>query len=205
MRYCDDIMIIVPDSAGINPKEIISHIVAQLKFYGGDHLEIKQSKTCMIQFKRDQNGALSYQHLKQFCNESNKNGLEYLGFCYDGKKIYIRDGAISNHYRKIANMVKKEAYFYAYKYPDWDEEQLLKKVNYSFLTQYFSKIDKENTTKKNFYSYAKRASLTFGDKGGRIMHQIRRSSKYMRKHIKEAIHKEVKKRGQLGLKIKFPN
>ncbi len=68
---------------------------------------IKDAKTCVAQFERTTSG-LNFHHLKQHPEETAKNGFEYLGFRYDGRRVYVRDSTISRFYGKVAGAAKRD-------------------------------------------------------------------------------------------------
>lgn len=204
MRYSDDILIIIP-SGLIEIGQIIDFVSDEIK-KSGEKLEIKKTKTCVIQFHQQETGDLKYAHLKQSDNEDNKDGLEYLGFRYDGRKVYIRNGTISGFYRKMMSIIRREAIIYADKHLDLSVEELQNSFNISSINQKFHKIKKdklflEDSNEigvRNFYSYVKRAVQIFGckygEKGDRIMRQLHSSSRIMENRIKQAIIKKANRK-----------
>ena len=105
MRYSDDILLILPgDQAvataamGFASTEIRKH---------GPELRIKDAKTCVAQFERE-GAELRFKHLSQHPDEPMKNGFEYLGFRFDGRRVYIRDSTISRFYSKVAGAAKRD-------------------------------------------------------------------------------------------------
>ena len=112
MRYSDDILLIVPGGESeANAGECFA--VDEIKKYG-KALQIKGMKTCIVRFTRAPDG-LSFEHIR---GPQGKNGLEYLGFRFDGRQVYVRDSTISRLYRKVARAAKGVARGFAAAHPD---------------------------------------------------------------------------------------
>ncbi|UWQ99296.1 hypothetical protein K3729_00385 [Rhodobacteraceae bacterium S2214] len=193
MRYSDDILLILPFSEGIADKAE-QFAIAEIRNYG-NQLKIKPSKTCVVQFKRLDDG-LSFQHVK---GPQGKNGFEYLGFRYDGRKVYIRDSTISRLYRKVSRTAKGIANGFSNGHPDMSVEEIMSKFNYSNFSQRFNRVDEQNLSPDDFntwtfYSYLKRASEAFGEKGSPIIPQARKFRSFMKSRLNEAMKSAVIKR-----------
>ena len=100
MRYSDDILLIVPGGSQ-EAEEAEAFAVSEIRNFGSA-LEIKESKTCIVRFRR-QRSELEFEHVR---GPQGKNGFEYLGFRFDGKLVYVRDSTISRLYRKVALSAK---------------------------------------------------------------------------------------------------
>ena len=192
MRYSDDILIILPTGEGIASaaEEMVKkHITTQ-----GKHLKLKESKTCVVEFY-EINGEIKYKHIK---GPHGKNGLEYLGFRFDGRNVYIRDSTISKLYRKASSSAKTLANLHTLDNLGRPDSVLMQDFNYSRFSERFMKVSRENLSNDystwTFYSYAKRSSEIFGDKGRKINKQIRNFDSVMRLRIEEYIEKCVRKR-----------
>ncbi|CAI3938934.1 reverse transcriptase domain-containing protein [Commensalibacter communis] len=194
MRYSDDILIIIPGGED-EAQAAIRYVEEQIKNFG-NQLQIKTSKTCAIQFKQQHDGSLQCNHLKQFTEEKHKEGLEYLGFRYDGCKVYIRNSTISHLYRKVSKAVIKEVLLSARRFPDLNESALLEKINYHLIKQSFAQMDKRKMKRskeeRNFYSYLKTATDTFGyEKGDCIIKQINKLSNFIKRRIEKRVRQSV--------------
>ncbi len=79
-RYSDDILIVLPGDgrAGQGARAFAKHQIEKL----GPGLKIKPQKTLSVKFVRDDD-AQNYECM----GDQRKNGLEYLGFRFDGKRI----------------------------------------------------------------------------------------------------------------------
>ncbi|SEH69730.1 reverse transcriptase domain-containing protein [Paracoccus alkenifer] len=194
MRYSDDILLILRGGSP-EAREAIAFATTEMRKHGPE-LRIKDAKTCVAQFQRIP-GGLQFHHLKQRSDEVAKNGFEYLGFRYDGRRVYVRDSTISRFYRKVAGAAKRDGRLHAEKNPTLDAGTLISSFNFSLFSQRFSKVKKTNLTGDyrswTFYSYLKRSAEAFGPKGDRILQQARGFDKHMKRKVSAAIVRSVTK------------
>ena len=188
MRYSDDILLILP---GRSPEASAAIDFATTEMCKhGPELRIKDAKTCVAQFERTPDG-LRFQHLKQHPDEPAKNGFEYLGFRYDGRRVYVRDTTISRFYGKVAGASKRDARRHVESNPAMDAGELIGSFDFPLFSQRFSKVKKSNLTNDyrswTFYSYLKRSAEAFGPKGDRILRQARGFDGFMRERVRAAI------------------
>ena len=195
MRYSDDILLILP-GGGPEARVAVDFVTTEMGKHGPE-LRIKESKTCVAQFQRAPAG-LQFQHLKQRSDEAAKNGFEYLGFRYDGRRVYVRDSTISRFYRKVAGAAKRDGRRHVENNPTLDAGALIGDFDFPLFSQRFSKVKKENLTSDyrswTFYSYLKRSAEAFGPKGDRILRQARGFDDFMRERVRLAIVSGVAKR-----------
>ena len=201
-RYCDDIMVICPTESA---NEIIKMLIEEInKKY---RLVIQNKKTEVIDFRQDDKGHLrSYKRrynedLKQFdsqpSDETNFKNLQYLGFEFNGQKIYIRPSRLSRYFRKMkARVVKTIIMAYSSK----------SKSNKIFKQQLLHRYT--HLGKRNFLSYALNASKNHYSnsegqkKDGMNSPSIRRQ---VSSHI-SILQNEIKKTSeQWSLKVKGQN
>ena len=185
MRYSDDILLIIP--GGEFEADAATKFATNEIRKHGEALEIKETKTCVVRFARSGH-ELSYEHLT---GPQGRNGLEYLGFRYDGKKVYIRESTISRLYRKVSVAAKRDGTMHVLSNPTASPAALIGSFNYSLFSQKFSRVKKGELTDDykswTFYSYLKRASHTFGPKGDRILPQARNFKEQMKERVRKAI------------------
>jgi len=185
MRYSDDILLIVPGGEA-EATAATQFATDEIKNHG-DALIIKEAKTCVVRFERS-GDELSFEHLT---GPQGKNGLEYLGFRYDGRKVYVRDSTMSRLYRKVSVAAKRDGTMHVLNNSGVPPEALIGSFDYSFFSQKFTRVKKEKLTDDykswTFYTYLKRASQTFGKKGDRIIPQARNFKDIMRSRIESAI------------------
>ena len=140
MRYSDDILLIIPGGES-EIAEAVSFATDEIRNYGNE-VRIKESKTCAVQFERN-GGALQFKHVM---GPQGKNGFEYLGFRYDGRKVYVRDSTISRLYRKVAAAAKRDGSRHALRNPKDDTAELVRTFNFSAFSQRFARVKKGNLT-----------------------------------------------------------
>lgn len=185
-RYSDDILIVAPggESEGVAMIEYVRNLIK----LAGKKLEIKDDKTSLLTFERN-NGDQKFTVTR---GKAHATGLEYLGFRYDGKHVYIRDSTLSNLYRKVSRAARRDADNLVRTHPKRDLEDLKNIFNYERLTKKFGRvesfgekqIDYRNWT---FWTYARRASEIFGPIGRPVMQQLKRH----RQNIRDRVEKEL--------------
>lgn len=195
MRYSDDILLILPGGPN-EASAAVDFVMAEMPKHGSE-LRIKESKTCLVQFECRE-GGLRFRHLAQRPDEPAKNGFEYLGFRYDGRRVYVRDSTISRFFAKVAGAAKRDARRHVEANPAMDEAKLVGAFDFSLFSQRFSRVKKENLTDDyrswTFYSYLKRSAEAFGPKGERILKQARGFDEFMKARVSGAIVTAASKR-----------
>ncbi len=143
---------------------------------------------------------------KEIAEEAEKvraglNGLEYLGFRFDGKKVFLRDSTFSNLRRKIKIRANMEARKFVAERPTLSDTQLIAmfKGRKDFLLESFGKVrDFETRDLKpadwTFWTYANRISNTLDSKISRVPYQLRNFKKTVLKEADEALHLVINKR-----------
>ncbi len=180
-RYSDDILIIVPRLSS-PPLDIEKYVETAIKKHGR-HLEIKSSKTSVHEYFYT-SGKLGFNLL---AGQQGRNGLEYLGFRFDGRKVYLRDKTLSGFYRKFKGAARAEINKMKDKMPGISGATLSDKFNYANLVKKFGRVDgfTHDTKYKDwtFWTYAERASRIFGTEGAPIMRQLRKHKRLIRDHV----------------------
>lgn len=181
-RYSDDIVLILPENeaGGYEAKNYVTGLIAEF----GAELQIKESKTSIVRFCEADGASLNFELVS---GSQGRNGLEYLGFRFDGKKVYLRDSTLSNFYRKITRRARKQAQKHVTRYSGKSAEWLLENFNFQQFEKKFGRVrDFESlSTKKGwtFWTYAKRASERFGKRGESIYKQVSGYRHYIRKAV----------------------
>jgi hypothetical protein len=103
-RYSDDIVVVLPAASLKAPLETKAFLQERIQCYG-DKLRIQDKKVSVVQFEQCGLG-VEFSHV---FGSSSRNGLEYLGFEYDGERVKIRNSTLSNAWRKM----KRQAYGHA--------------------------------------------------------------------------------------------
>ncbi|MGL3211490.1 reverse transcriptase domain-containing protein [Bradyrhizobium sp. BR 1433] len=187
-RYSDDILIICPGDEATGAA--LAAEVREMIKHHGSKLLIKEKKSSVFEFKATASG----QACRLTEGTQGENGLEYLGFKFDGKRIFIRDSTLSNLYRKVTRSARYAAIATTKRYPgkgiafleaNFDYEQLIEKFG---RVQDFGEFgdDFRNWT---FWTYARRAAAIFGPRGSSIHRQLRK----FRKNVRERAIEELKR------------
>jgi hypothetical protein len=193
-RYSDDILIVAPGTAA-EGRELMFRTRDLIRQFGS-RLEIKEKKSSLFLFHRT--GV--YQSVSLVLGTKGKNGLEYLGFRYDGKRVYLRDATISNLRRKVARAANRDAAACARRYPDKNATALKSLFNYERLIKKFGKVEdfgeqgERDYRDQTFWTYANHASKVFGALGKPILRQLRRHSELVRWRADRALERAVIRR-----------
>jgi Reverse transcriptase (RNA-dependent DNA polymerase) len=200
-RYSDDILIIVP-GVEADGRQLMHNMQALIREFGSQ-LQIKEEKTAIVVFLslgchaaggQDQN-------FRRVHGTQGRNGFEYLGFRYDGKRVYIRDSTLSNLRRKVARAARRAAHACARRYPDKDADQLRSLFDYERLMEKYGKVvdfyaKRDDYRNWTFWTYAKRSAQIFGPLGAAILRQLKRHRKLVRERVNEELDLAVVRRGK---------
>jgi hypothetical protein len=187
-RYSDDILIILP--APIDSwKKMISLIKAVLNKTAA-RLKLKNSKTQVYQYCLVNGGP--DQDNKILNATSGTDGLEYLGFRYDGKRVFLRNSTVSGNHRKMTAVAKRMARQHVEKFPTLSLNQLIQTFNYEILITKFGRVKEFSHSNGNyrswtFWTYAKRSREILGELGVGIAHQVKNYKALARSKAKKAI------------------
>jgi hypothetical protein len=186
LRYSDDILLVAP--GGEKEGKALADEIRELITKFGSRLIIKEKKSSVFVFTKGGKA----QNFELVQGTQGKNGIEYLGFRFDGKKIFIRDSTPSNLYRKVAASSRYAAISLIKRYPGKDYAFLESHLDYEKLIQNFGRVkdfgefsdDYRNWT---FWTYARRAAKIFGPLGSPIHRQLRT----FRENVKRRAAKEL--------------
>jgi len=153
-RYCDDLIVIVPNDKVKYYHDLIGKKIKDYK------LKIQGKKTEIIKFAKDKTGKLrgfnqiKLNHINGFneglTEEQCYKSLQYLGFEFNGHKTYIRGSSLSRFFRKMhKRIIKTVSMYYS---PNATGNKIFKK-------QIFERYS--HLGKRNFLSYAINASKKF--------------------------------------------
>lgn len=195
-RYSDDILIILPGTA--LDGEAAMRFAQQCIGKFGDEIKIKDEKSYIYEFFSAVGGGQNFRRV--LGNEGQgKNGLEYLGFRFDGQKVYIKDSTLSNLWRKVTRKAMKEAVVAAKRYPDKTSAEIRKLINFEKLVMEFGRVEdfeekSDDVRSWTFWTYASRAQEVFGDLGKPIAGQLRRHRAIIRQKVNDALDRAVIRR-----------
>lgn len=95
-RYSDDIIIVIePKYRGLINDLIQKELI-------NSHLTLNCSKTEVVEFSVDLDGSLQGYDLN-----GNKTKLQYLGFEFSGKEIYIRSSSMSRYHSRLSSKIRE--------------------------------------------------------------------------------------------------
>ena len=192
-RYSDDILIVLPGDEAVG-HDLMTRTRGLIGRYG-NKLVIKEKKSSLFRFTSDG----ERQRCKRLHGQQGKNGLEYLGFRYDGRRVYLRDSTLSNLKRKISRAAYREANACARRYSDKDASQLKTLVNYERLINQFGKVEdfgemQHDYRKWTFWTYATKASEVFGPMGKAVLRQLRRHRTSIKYRVDTSLESAVTRR-----------
>lgn len=197
-RYSDDILLIIPggEKEGLGAVDKVTNLIKKF----GDKMEISSKKTQIHVFSK----TIDRQTARNISGLGSKDGIEYLGFRFDGRNIYIRNSTISNLYRKLKSSARRRAHSCAKRYPDKNLLQLKKLFDYEGLVKQFGRVEDFRDLQDNaeigshrhwtFWTYVKRSADTFGPEGARIFHQFSNFKKHAISIADEELEKAVHRR-----------
>jgi RNA-directed DNA polymerase len=87
-RYCDDIMVICPINAKDEIQEYVEAEIIKML------LDVQHKKTDIQKFTRDASGKLR-----------TERPIQYLGFMFDGDRVFIRPASLTRYYKKMKSRV----------------------------------------------------------------------------------------------------
>ncbi len=190
LRYSDDIIMVLPGGAAegqIAKQEAIN----ALKSYAPG-LAFKLEKTFMYQFESLSTGGQSFTRLLGQDNQG-ANGLEYLGFRFDGQSVFIRDSTLSNLWRKITKSANRHAVQLIKRYRDKDIDQLLLLLNEDDFVRKFGRVEdffegQDDVGNWTFWTYVKRCQNVFGSEAHGISNQLRAHRRIIGEKLRLALN-----------------
>jgi Reverse transcriptase (RNA-dependent DNA polymerase) len=188
-RYSDDIICIIP-GADTDASEVVEKLKSEIK-KNGDALVLKDSKVTSGRYGVDANGKLRF----ALVSGRAKNGIEYLGFRFDGQKTFLRDKTLSNLNRKFKRRINGSASGYVRRYKDKSDIWLQQNFDVAASVSQFLRKERfdESDNPKNwtFWTYARKAEIVLNGVGPRIFQQLsgfkRRAAPYVELQLKKAV------------------
>ena len=152
----------------------------------GPQIKIKPAKTSVLTYEFDGNGHLAFALVD---GSQGKNGLEYLGFRFDGRRVYLRDSTLSGFYRKITFALRHEARAFVARYPGKSIDFLIDTFNFEAFVARFGRVEDFDPHASHedwtFWTYARRAAKEFGPVAQPIYHQVNGHRDLMRRRLRE--------------------
>lgn len=205
-RYSDDIVFVVP--GGLDEgRRLRDYVRSEIEQHGSE-LKIKQRKTHVVAFERDDD---RFHSLDAPENERHPDGLEYLGFRFDGKTVRFRDSTIGKLRRKVRDCVKAEVYKYVRRHPARSCASLVRDFPIGAITPKVGRIDplirdafiEAGRKPMSFWSYALSAEKVFGSTGHTDLLTQIPYRKWIREDVAELLPRYFKKHRQSVKAKKF--
>lgn len=188
-RYSDDIIVILPRVNGQAYDIAEKYLQNSIKLHG-DKLEIQPKKVAIGRFIRHTDNSQIYTHIKGYASQ---NGIEYLGFEYDGRKVQLRNSSLSNAWRKLKKRTYGWARRYVRRYRDRGDDWLRANAPLKFETEKIIKVvslGESDPRKWTFNRYVKRCERAFADYETVFLSQTK---KYRKTAIEEVMQKAFDK------------
>jgi hypothetical protein len=151
-RYSDDILVILP-GLEVDYSQI-ERVLASTVKKSGKQLEIQLSKSAVHKISVDEKGSLT---VERVAPTSASTKLDYLGFNFDGRKMFIKSGTLSRLERRTLQSIRLHAKKLVSDNPTMSLDQLKMKFNVGLIISHFGR--KANSKAAGtFYSYAKRSA-----------------------------------------------
>lgn len=193
-RYCDDILFILPGSEG---EGLAAQAVARTEIENcGNKIKIKRQKTAIVSFD-DKASPIYTFHMQGFEGETAANGFEYLGFRFDGKRVFLRDKSIAAHYRKVTRSAYRAAYNLFESKSDGSLSWARQKFDYKSFMRKFDRAPiadlHEGPSKWTFWTYIVSCRKVFGPLATGIDGQVKGHKKTIRRIVDRSLTKVAKK------------
>lgn len=193
VRYSDDILLILPVTERV-AQQVMDEMPSRIRKYGAQ-LVIKPEKSSMVRYVTEGDGQRC-----ELISGKGKNGLEYLGFRYDGRNVFLRDSTISNLYRKVASVARNHAETTVKRYPGKCHSELCQMFNFQEFTKRFGRVEgfEPSSTNKTwtFWTYVVRATDEFGPLGNKIRGQVARLKRHSRHRVDYEIEKALQRKAK---------
>jgi hypothetical protein len=189
-RYSDDIILIIPGGAS-EAFAAITFATEEIRKQG-DRIFIKEQKTSALTYHSRTDG---HQDFNPLTERQGRNGVEYLGFRFNGREVFFRDSTISNLYRKISAGIKMECRKSVSRYPGKDLSFLMKSFDYPALMGKYGRVKdfkpSDDVKRWTFWTYARRASQIFGLEGRPLLRQLRNFKSIVRTRVARDMEKAL--------------
>lgn len=184
-RYSDDIFVVIPIDDN-DPEKIEQEIRTKISSFG-KKIKIKEEKSVVLKYQSKVDGTQDYECIK---GEGFGNGVEYLGFRYDGCHVYLRDSTVSNLYRKVKRAVRSVARSVKADNPNLSADELIESFDFQRFMKRFGRVEAFDTKSDDyrnwtFWTYFVRARKAFDSKEKKIEHQLKNLRRNAKKWLKQ--------------------
>ena len=183
-RYSDDILIIVPSH--VDWRHFIVSI-QDIMNTAAPGLNVHPKKTQVYEYRF--NNLKQTLECKILSSKTGADGIEYLGFRFDGKHVFLKNSTISGVRRKIARAVKSSVRHYINSNSDRTLSELKSAFDCSSLISKFGRskdFDRFAYKSWTFWTYVNKAHEIFGQKGKPISKQFKDYKGIIRKKANDS-------------------
>ncbi len=146
MRYCDDLLIVLPVDGNGQNLGLVNELLSEIKSYPG--ITIQEEKTSLLKYEKNEHGAGSIVSINRETGAiESKTVLDYLGVMFDGVNRKLRPKAISKYHYRMRRKAKTIA------------QQKKGRTN---IYGVYSERAKQISGKRSFVDYAKSANRILG-------------------------------------------
>jgi hypothetical protein len=198
-RYSDDILIVIPRTE--DQWDVVMDRVGKLVQISGNKLIIHPEKCSAYHVKNIDPTQPGKQVCKLVHTTGCKNGIEYLGFRYDGRSIFLRESTIGKLNRAIVESCRRLARAHVHHNPTLTLKELRESINRNRVYKRVGRV-KDFEPKAlayrqwTFWTYAKRCELILGKDGRKIYRQLSGYKKFITKTIDSEIQQAFKRAAQ---------
>lgn len=190
-RYSDDILLLLPTNSVTGCDQLILDIENTLRATA-PRLRLKAEKTLVYEYISLGDG--DDQANRKLRGRKSPDGLEYLGFRYDGRRVFIRNSTVSGNHRKITYVANRMARKFVEHNPTMSLKELKNEFNYGLLIEKFGRIKDFDPSARRykswtFWTYTKRAIDTFNPMSAPIKRQVSGYKSLTRKKAEKALTK----------------
>ncbi len=189
-RYSDDIIVVLPKTNSENEFDARYFLQVNIRKHGAQ-LRIQDKKVCVVSFEQN-GGQLDFSRI---FGKTSRNGMEYLGFEYNGKSVMLRNSTLSNAWRRMKRRSYGHASRFVKRYRAKGRVWLFS--NYPF-KQLETKILRDVTANQDdgvrswtFVKYVRRANRTFLKLNPRFAQQTKRYRRMTKNMIQLAFSKAL--------------
>jgi hypothetical protein len=189
-RYSDDILVVIP---GLTDRwdDCFEFVRSQIR-QSGNRLEIHPDKCSAYRFTVETNPGVTRQICKLIHEKGCNNGVEYLGFRYDGLNIYLRESTRAKLNRAIVRACRRAARFHVQQNPGYSLSDLIQTVPIDRVLQRVGRVrdfeDSDLPYKKwTFWTYARRCAAVLGPDGRKIYRQLAGYRSFVRRKLESEI------------------
>jgi hypothetical protein len=129
------------------------------------------------------------------------DGLEYLGFRYDGRRIFLRNSTFSGFRRRISEVSQRMARNHVLFNPNLNMKELVDSFNYNVLFRKFGRVGDfdfagSEYTEWTFWTYIRRSVRILRTASSPILRQVNAYKSFARGRVKSAIQGAYNRKGR---------